>query len=128
MDPQKQRQMINTVYENTAKTQEELQNMDAEERRAYLKGRLKQRMFFTGASRQSTHQKKVMQERMQQKAEEEQVKQELEKKKKAEKNKKKREKRKAKKREQKVEEVTREEEEEVLVEKESESDYESDIE
>ena len=58
MDPEKQKQLINTMYENTAKNSEELQNMDAEERRAYLKGRLKQRMFFTGASRQSMHQKK----------------------------------------------------------------------
>jgi len=125
MDPQRQKQMVNAMFANSAKTEDELNQLSPEEKREYLRARLKQRMFINGASRQSTYQKKQMQEKMQQKIEEEQVKIEEESKKRLEKNRKKREKRKLKRR-QMVEEVQREEEEVVMVERESESDYESD--
>jgi len=126
MDPQRQKQMVNAMmFANSAKTDEELNQLSAEEKREYLRGRLKQRMFINGASRQSSYQKKQMQDKMQKKIEEEQVKIEELAKKKAEKNRKKRERKKLKK-QQKIEEVVRENEEVVVVERESESDYESD--
>ena len=125
MDPQRQKQMVNAMFVNSAKTDEELNKLSAEEKREYLRGRLKQRMFINGASRQSSYQKKQMQEKIQQKMEEDQSKNEELAKKKLEKNRKKREKKKLKK-QQKIEEVLREDEEVVVVERESESDYESD--
>lgn len=64
MDPQKQRQMVSQLFDSTAKSQEELDKMTPDEKREYLRGRLKQRMFFNGVSRQSTQQKKKMQEKM----------------------------------------------------------------
>ena len=64
MDPQKQKQMVSQLFDSTAKSQEELDKMTPEERREYLRGRLKQRMFFSGVSRQSMQQKKKMQDKM----------------------------------------------------------------
>ena len=64
MDPRKQKQMVSQLFESSAKSQEELDKMTPEERKEYLRGRLKQRMFFNGASRQSMQQKKKMQEKM----------------------------------------------------------------
>jgi len=58
MNPQKQKQMVSALFENTAKKQEELDLMTQEEKKEYLKERLKQRLFFNGASRQSSQQKK----------------------------------------------------------------------
>ena len=64
MDPRKQKQMVTQLFESTAKSQEELDKMTPDEKREYLRGRLKQKMFFNGVSRQSTQQKKNMQEKM----------------------------------------------------------------
>ena len=64
MDPHKQKQMVTQLFESTAKSQEELDKMTLDEKREYLRGRLKQKMFFNGVSRQSTQQKKNMQEKM----------------------------------------------------------------
>ena len=64
MDPRKQKQMVSQLFDSTAKSQEELDKMTPDERKEYLRGRLKQRMFFNGASRQSMQQKKKMQEKM----------------------------------------------------------------
>lgn len=68
MDPQKQKQMVSQLFESTAKSQEELDKMSPEDRKEYLRGRLKQRMFFSGVSRQSTQQKKKMQEKIEESA------------------------------------------------------------
>ena len=127
MDPQKQKQMVSQLFDSTAKSQEELDKMTPEERREYLRGRLKQKMFFNGVSRQSTQQKKKMQEKM-----EESTKQPVEEadtsatlNKTALKNKKKKErKRAAKAAEDAVIEALNDDV--VIVERESESDYESD--
>jgi hypothetical protein len=127
MDPQKQKQMVSQLFDSTAKSQEELDKMTPEERREYLRGRLKQKMFFNGVSRQSTQQKKKMQEKM-----EESTKQPVEEadtsatlSKTALKNKKKKErKRAAKAPEEAVIEAVNDDV--VIVERESESDYESD--
>ena len=70
MDPQKQKQFINQMYQSSAKSEEELSKMTPEERREYLAGRLKQKMFFSSAQRQSQVQKKQLQEKMQSKLEE----------------------------------------------------------
>jgi len=133
MDPQKQRQMVTQLFESTAKSQEELDKMSPEEKKEYLRGRLKQRMFFNGVSRQSSQQKKKIQEKM-----EEATKQPGEEptgvtlSKTALKNKKKKErKRAAKAAEAALEEVVNNQENNddddvVIVKKESESDYESD--
>lgn len=131
MDPQKQKQMVTQLFESTAKSQEELDKMSPDEKREYLRGRLKQRMFFNGVSRQSTQQKKKMQEKM-----EEATKQPSEENtgvtlsKTAQKNRKKKErKRAAKSVEKSLEEVAINHENDddvVIVKKESESDYESD--
>lgn len=64
MDPHKQKQLVNQLFENTAKSEEELNKMNPEERKEYLRGRLRQRLFFNGASRQSMQQKKKLQEKM----------------------------------------------------------------
>lgn len=64
MDPRKQKQMVSQLFDSTAKSQEELDKMTPEDRKEYLRGRLKQRMFFNGVSRQSMQQKKKMQEKM----------------------------------------------------------------
>ena len=88
MDPQRQKQMVNAMFANSAKSEEELNNLSADEKREYLRNRLRQKMFINGASRQSAFQKKQLQEKMQQKMDEEQVKNEELAKKKAEKNKK----------------------------------------
>jgi len=64
MDPRKQKQMVSQLFDSTAKSQEELDKMTPEERREYLRGRLKQRMFFSGVSRQSMQQKKKLQEKI----------------------------------------------------------------
>ena len=64
MDPRKQKQMVSQLFDSTAKSAEELDKMTPDERKEYLRGRLKQRMFFNGASRQSMQQKKKMQEKM----------------------------------------------------------------
>jgi hypothetical protein len=135
MDPQKQRQMVSQLFDSTAKSQEELDKMTPDEKREYLRGRLKQRMFFNGVSRQSTQQKKKMQEKI-----EESTKQPGEEgntgvtlSKTALKNKKKKDRKRAAKaaEEAVVEAVNKVEVEDndddvVIVKRESESDYESD--
>jgi len=70
MDPQKQKQLINQMYESSAKSQEDLDKMTPEERKEYLQSRLKQKMFFSSAQRQNTNQKKKLQEKMQEKIQE----------------------------------------------------------
>jgi len=139
MDPQKHKQMVNQLFENSAKSQEELDKMTPEERKEYLRGRLKQKLFFNGASRQSTQQKKKLQENIQEKMDEStnagngdgQVS------KKTEKNRKKRDKKKAAKmammtaekmaeRSTEADKVTSDDEDVVIVKRDSESDYESD--
>ena len=129
MDPQKQKQMVSQLFDSTAKSQGELDKMTPEERREYLRGRLKQRMFFNGVSRQSSQQKKKMQDKM-----EEATKQSEETEatptisKTAEKNKKKKEKKKAAMAAAKAAEQPIEDDNDdvVIVKRESESDYESD--
>ena len=130
MDPQRQRQFINQMLQSNAKTEEELKEMTPEERREYLQGRLKQRMFVSTTQRQSSQQKKVLQERMQTKLEEankggevvgdgEELSEKEVRGKNYEKNRRKREKEKMKK-------MQREALEEVDGQREVESDYESD--
>ena len=136
MDPHKQKQMVSQLFENSAKSQEELDKMSPEEKREYLRGRLKQRMFFNGVSRQSTQQKKKMQEKI-----EEATKQtgdedkEVTLSKTAQKNKKKKERKRAAKaaeeaanqlNTQNINEDNNEDDDIVIVKKDSESDYESD--
>ena len=129
MDPQKQKQMVSQLFDSTAKSQEELDKMTPEERREYLRGRLKQKMFFNGVSRQSMQQKKKMQDKM-----EEATKQSEETEatptisKTAEKNKKKKERKKAAMAAAKAVEQAIEDDNDdvVIVKRESESDYESD--
>jgi microsomal dipeptidase-like Zn-dependent dipeptidase len=129
MDPQKQKQMVSQLFDSTAKSQEELDKMTPEERREYLRGRLKQRMFFNGVSRQSSQQKKKMQDKM-----EEATKQSEETEatptisKTAEKNKKKKEKKKAAMAAAMATEQPIEDDNDdvVIVKRENESDYESD--
>jgi len=67
MDPQKQKQLINQMLQASAKSEEDLEKMSPEERHAYLQGRLKQKMFFNTARRQSNHQKETLQQKMQEK-------------------------------------------------------------
>ena len=149
MDPQKHKQMVNQLFENSAKSQEELDKMTPEERREYLRGRLKQKLFFNGASRQSSQQKKKLQENIQEKMDESTnaVNGDGQVSKKTEKNRKKRDKKKAAKmatmkagttgtasenatdtieRTTEADKVTSDDEDVVIVKRDSESDYESD--
>ena len=139
MDPRKQKQMVSQLFDSTAKSQEELNKMTPEDRKEYLRGRLKQRMFFNGVSRQSMQQKKKMQEKMEeatkQTEQQDQPEQDtsVTRSKTAEKNKKKKERRKAalaaaKAAEQAIEKSAEDDENDdvVIVKRESESDYESD--
>ena len=73
MDPQRQIQFVNAMFANSAKAEDELVKMTDEERKEYLRARLHQKMFISGASRQSLFQKKQLQEKMQKKMEEEQT-------------------------------------------------------
>jgi hypothetical protein len=130
MDPQKQKQMVSQLFDSTAKSQEELDKMTPEERREYLRGRLKQKMFFNGVSRQSMQQKKKMQDKMEEatKNPEEETETTPTISKTAEKNKKKKERKNtpmaaAKASEKPIEDDN---DEVVIVKRESESDYESD--
>jgi len=70
MDPQKQKQLINQMFESSAKSEEELSKMSPEERKAYLQGRLKQKMFFSSSQRRSMNQKQQIQEKLQEKLQE----------------------------------------------------------
>ena len=70
MDPQKQKQLINQMFESSAKSEEELSKMNPEERKAYLQGRLKQKMFFSSSQRRSMNQKQQIQEKLQEKLQE----------------------------------------------------------
>lgn len=96
MDPQKQKQFINQMYQSSAKSEEELSKMTPEERREYLAGRLKQKMFFSHAQRQSQVQKKQLQEKMQSKMEENKSGEQVQISSKTEKNRKKNQKRREK--------------------------------
>ena len=116
MDKQKQMQMINQIYEQSAKKEDDISKMTDEERKEYLRGRLRQKMFYSTAGRQSKQQKTALQERMQKQMEEKNKEEEEKKRKKAEKNRKKREKRKLKKKQNQDD----------FVKVEDESDYESD--
>lgn len=133
MNPQKQKQMVSQLFDSTAKSQEELDKMTPEERREYLRGRLKQRMFFNGVSRQSMQQKKKMQDKMEQatkQSEETEATPTISKT--AEKNRKKKERKRAAMAASKaVEQVIENKDEDdnddvVIVKRDSESDYESD--
>jgi len=136
MDPRKQKQMVSQLFDSSAKSQEELDKMTLEEKREYLRGRLKQKMFFNGVSRQSTQQKKKMQEKMEevtkQPGEEEDI--GVTPSKTSQKNKKKKERKRAEKAAEKAanklkEQDVKENEDNddvVIVKRESESDYESD--
>jgi len=134
MDPRKQKQMVSQLFDSTAKSQEELDKMTPEDRREYLRGRLKQRMFFNGVSRQSMQQKKKMQEKMEEvtKQPDQQDQQEQDtsvtRSKTAEKNKKKKERKRAAMAAAKAAEQEIENDDVVIVKRESESDYESDCE
>ena len=140
MDPHKQKQMVSQLFDSSAKSQEELDKMTLEEKKEYLRGRLKQRMFYNGVSRQSTQQKKKMQEKMEestkQPGEEDDSSKTLSKT--AQKNKKKKERKRAERAAEKAaekaanklkEQDVKENEDNddvVIVKRESESDYESD--
>ena len=129
MDPQKQKQMVSQLFDSTAKSHEELDKMTPEERREYLRGRLKQKMFFNGVSRQSMQQKKKIQEKMEEstkKSEESEATPTISKT--AEKNKKKKERKRAAMAAAKAVEQPIEDDNDdiVIVKRESESDYESD--
>lgn len=140
MDPRKQKQMVSQLFESSAKSQEELDKMTPDEKREYLRGRLKQRMFFNGVSRQSTQQKKKIQEKMEESTKQpgQDVDSGVTLSKTAQKNKKKKERKRAAKAAeeaalQTLNNVEVEENEEnnndddiVIVKRESESDYESD--
>lgn len=133
MDPQKQRQLINQMLQTGAKSEEELNNMTPEERKQYLQGRLKQKMFFSTAQRQSMHQKKQLQEKIQEKLENKETETVAESSAKTERNRRKRQKKREKLRAQKAEEGEKDEESEddVVIVKDpnedgSESDYHSD--
>ncbi len=67
MDHRRQRQLVNQMLEANAKSEEELKNMTPEERHEYLQGRLKQKMFFSTAQRQSMYQKQQLSEKIQEK-------------------------------------------------------------
>jgi hypothetical protein len=122
MDPQKQKQMVSQLFDSTAKSQEELDKMTPEERREYLRGRLKQKMFFNGVSRQSSQQKKKLQEKMEEAEATPTIS------KTAEKNKKKKERKRAAMAAAKAAEQPIEDDNDdvVIVKRDSESDYESD--
>ena len=136
MDPHKQKQMVSQLFDSSAKSQEELDKMTLEEKKEYLRGRLKQKMFFNGVSRQSTQQKKKMQEKMEevtkQPGEEEDI--GVTPSKTSQKNKKKKERKRSEKAAEKAanklkEQDVKENEDNddvVIVKRESESDYESD--
>lgn len=130
MDPQKQKQMVSQLFDSTAKSQEELDKMTPEERREYLRGRLKQRMFFNGVSRQSSQQKKKMQDKMEETTNNPQKETEATPtiSKTAEKNKKKKERKRAAMAAAKSAELPIEDDNDdiVIVKRDSESDYESD--
>jgi hypothetical protein len=142
MDPHKQKQLVSQLFESTAKSQEELDKMTPEEKREYLRGRLKQRMFFNGVSRQSSYQKKKMQDKIQDstnQTEQQDDHNEDTNSGKSEKNKKKKLKKKAKvdlgkiteqineqSIEQSIDKKNEDNDDIVIVKKESESDYESD--
>ena len=132
MDPHKQKQMVSQLFENTAKSQEELDKMTPDDRREYLRGRLKQKMFFSGVSRQSMQQKKKMQENMEQATKKTEEETELSEtvSKSSEKNKKKKDRKRAAKAAEKAAEKALEDnsidDDIVIVKRESESDYESD--
>ena len=144
MDPHKQKQMVSQLFDSSAKSQEELDKMTLEEKKEYLRGRLKQKMFFNGVSRQSTQQKKKMQEKMEevtkQPGEEEDI--GVTPSKTSQKNKKKKERKRAERAAEKAEEKAAEKaanklkeqdvkenednDDVVIVKRESETDYESD--
>jgi len=132
MDPRKQKQMVSQLFDSTAKSQEELDKMTPEDRKEYLRGRLKQRMFFNGVSRQSMQQKKKMQEKMEEVTKQTEKQDQSEQtttvtlSKTAEKNKKKKERKKAAMAAAKAAEQEIENDDVVIVKRESESDYESD--
>lgn len=130
MDPQKQKQMVSQLFDSTAKSQEELDKMTPEERREYLRGRLKQRMFFNGVSRQSSQQKKKIQDKMEEATNNPQKETEATPtiSKTAEKNKKKKERKRAAMAAAKSAELPIEDDNDdiVIVKRDSESDYESD--
>jgi len=122
--------MVSQLFDSTAKSQEELDKMTPEERREYLRGRLKQKMFFNGVSRQSMQQKKKIQDKMEEatKNPEEETEATPTISKTAEKNKRKKERKRvamavAKAAEQSIEDDN---DDVVIVKRESESDYESD--
>lgn len=102
MDPQKQKQLINQMFESSAKSEEELSKMSPEERKAYLQGRLKQKMFFSSSQRRSMNQKQQIQEKLQEKLQDVSEKQ-LETNSKTERNRKKRQKKRDKLKSQKEE-------------------------
>jgi hypothetical protein len=132
MNPQKQKQMVSQLFENSAKSTEELDKMTPDEKKEYLRGRLKQRMFFNGVSRQSTQQKKKMQEKIEESTKQpgEEADTGMPLSKTAQKNKKKKEKKRVAKAAEKavmeVEENEDNNDDVVIVKRESESDYESD--
>jgi len=70
MDPRRQAQLINQMLESSAKSEEELNKMTPEEKKEYLRGRLKQKMFFSNAKRQTNVQKQQLQEKMQEQLQE----------------------------------------------------------
>ena len=135
MDPRKQKQMVSQLFDSTAKSAEELDKMTPEERKEYLRGRLKQKLFFNGASRQSMQQKKKLQEKMEEATNEGDKDDSPVIGKNSEKNKKKKDKKRAAKAVEQatkaVEQLKEEKENDidddiVIVKRESESDYESD--
>jgi len=133
MDHRRQNMLVNQMLESSAKSEEELNQMTPEDRKAYLKGRLKQKMFFSNAQRQSNFQKQQLSEKIQEKINENEENKNAETSAKTERNRRKRQKKREKLRAQKEEEQDSEGElgNDVVIVKDpneegSESDYHSD--
>ncbi len=133
MDHRRQKQMINQMLDANSKTDEELNNMSSEERKAYLLSRLQQKMFFSTAQRRSNFQKQQLQEKFQEKLKEnnEQTESETVSKAKTERNRRKRQKKREKLRSQKTDNNNEgNDEDDVVVvnnpDESTESDYHSD--
>lgn len=137
MDKQRQQQMINQIFEQNAKTEDDISKLSDEERKEYLRSRLRQKMFYSSAGRQSKQQKNVLQEKMQKQMEKKNQEEEERKKRMTEKNRKKRQRKRLNRQQNQnklvdseevvkveTEEIKESNEEPVIVK--DESDYESD--
>lgn len=130
MDHRKQKQMINQMLDNNAKSEEELSKMSPEEKKAYLQSRLQQKMFFSTAQRRSNFQKQQLQEKFQEKLQENTTNNDAATSAKTDRNRRKRQKKREKLRSQKNDENIEDKDDDVVVvnnpDESTESDYHSD--